>query len=214
MRTAAAAVHAIVRRRWLAASLRNSLNSWKHGLHELRCFNHGSASASRSLRKAILLRTGEFGHPTRCGFGNSRDRPCASTSKRRLSSLPNSSCSLSTCLLSLKSFRIETPCLPSASNCRPLAHRRPFTCRTPGGPQACEVHTQIATLLCVQSVREVLLSLSKSSHTPLRRRPSESNRPCSGRLPSRGWNVPDHAPTSSPEPREAAQALWWKLPLR
>jgi hypothetical protein len=38
------------------------------------------------LWEAILLRMEESGHPTRSGFGNSRDKPRASTSKMSFSS--------------------------------------------------------------------------------------------------------------------------------
>ena len=42
-------------------------------------------------RKAMPLGTAESGHPTRCACGNSRDRPRASRSKMRASSLLSSS---------------------------------------------------------------------------------------------------------------------------
>src|SRR6266849_1878277 len=43
--------------------------------------------------------TAESGHPTRCGFGKSRDKPLPSRSNIRFSSPLNSSCAFRTCLL-------------------------------------------------------------------------------------------------------------------
>src|SRR6266700_5624522 len=50
----------------------------------------------------MLLRIAEPGHPMRCGFGKSRDKPLFSRSSIRFSSPLNSSCSFRTRLLSLE----------------------------------------------------------------------------------------------------------------
>src|SRR6516165_9790068 len=61
---------------------------------------HCSTSANRSLRNASPLTMVESGQPTRCGLGNSRDRPLAlaNKSKMRSSSLSNSSRLLTVCV--------------------------------------------------------------------------------------------------------------------
>jgi hypothetical protein len=50
----------------------------------------------------MLLRIAEPGHPMRCGFGKSRDKPLFSRSSIRFSSPLNSSCSFRTRLLSVE----------------------------------------------------------------------------------------------------------------
>src|SRR5450755_2326367 len=77
---------------WLHRVLSSHPQPSRHREDENR--SHGSTSARRSFLKAMPLSTAESGHPTRWGFGNSRDRPCVSRSTTRFSSLLNSSCSL------------------------------------------------------------------------------------------------------------------------
>src|SRR5580704_11089681 len=50
----------------------------------------------------MLLRTAEPGHPTRCGFGKSWDKPVPSRFNIRFSSALNSSCCFRTRLLSVE----------------------------------------------------------------------------------------------------------------
>src|SRR5271169_3486012 len=151
------------------------------------------------------LSTAESGHPTRWGFGNSRDRPCVSRSKTRCSSVFNSSCSLRTCLPSLELFSAAMPSLPLASGCGPLVRRCSFICRTPSEPQACEALDEIELWPPVRPGPHVLRFLSRNIHIAARSIPCVSSRPYSRRLPGPGWNAPDHARTLSPEPLEVAQ---------
>src|ERR1700692_3729218 len=61
--------------------------------------------------------TAESGHPTRCGFGKSRDKPLPSRSSIRFSSPLNSSCAFRTCLLPVEvAFTKEKPSLTRPIN--------------------------------------------------------------------------------------------------
>ena len=84
-RTAAVATNISVRRRLIADCLRNSLNSWKHGLHEPRWSSQGSASVSETFPCAMPLSRTSPGQPILSGLGNSVAKPCRRISSKRLS---------------------------------------------------------------------------------------------------------------------------------
>ena len=73
------------RRRWIADCLRNSLNSWKHGLHEPRWSSQGSASVRDTFPCAMPLSRAFPGQPILSGLGNSVAKPCRRISSKRLS---------------------------------------------------------------------------------------------------------------------------------
>jgi hypothetical protein len=73
------------RRRRIADCLRNSLNSWKHGLHEPRCSSQGSASIRDTFPCAMPLSRAFPGQPILSGLGNSVAKPCRRISSKRLS---------------------------------------------------------------------------------------------------------------------------------
>jgi hypothetical protein len=78
-RTAAlAAAQVRTRRRWIIDCLRNSLNSWKHGLHEPRWSSQGSASVRETFPCAMPLSRELPGQPILSGLGNSVAKPCRS----------------------------------------------------------------------------------------------------------------------------------------
>ena len=85
-RTAAVATKVSTRRRCVDC-LRNSLNSWKHGLHEPRWSSQGSASVSDTLPWAMPLSRELPGQPILSGLGNSFAKPCRRISSKRLSAV-------------------------------------------------------------------------------------------------------------------------------
>jgi hypothetical protein len=86
-RTAAVATKVSTRRRWFVDCLRNSLNSWKHGLHEPRWSSQGSASVSETFPCAMPLSRELPGQPILSGLGNSFAKPRRRISSKRLSAV-------------------------------------------------------------------------------------------------------------------------------
>ena len=86
-RRAAVATKASTRRRWFVDCLRNSLNSWKHGLHEPRWSSQGSASVRETFPCAMPLSRELPGQPILSGLGNSFAKPRRRISSKRLSAV-------------------------------------------------------------------------------------------------------------------------------
>jgi hypothetical protein len=85
-RTAAVAIKVSTCRRCVDC-LRNSLNSWKHGLHEPRWSSQGSASVSDTCPCAMPLSREVPGQPILSGLGNSFAKPRRRISSKRLSAV-------------------------------------------------------------------------------------------------------------------------------
>jgi hypothetical protein len=84
---AAVATKVSSRRRWFVDCRRNSLNSWKHGLHEPRWSSQGSASVSDTFPCAMPLSRELPGQPILSGLGNSFAKPRRRISSKRLSAV-------------------------------------------------------------------------------------------------------------------------------